>query len=138
MFHTDGVPDRRYDCYVIGAGPAGITLALELAKANRTVLVFETGTATEPREDMPNAINYGHFANDWWNRHSVRTLGGTSRIWTAWCAPLMDQDFDNPAADDEPLDPASRAGRLDGEVWSAYLMGNRTPAAPDDGGRASS
>ena len=98
MFLTDGVPDRRYDCYVIGAGPAGITLALELAKANRTVLVFETGTETEPREDMPNAINYGHFANDWWNRHSVRALGGTSRIWSGWCATRMNLDFDNPAA----------------------------------------
>ena len=44
MFLTDGLPSRSYDCYVIGAGPAGITLSLELAKANRTVLVFETGT----------------------------------------------------------------------------------------------
>ena len=98
MLLIDRLPSRPYDYYVIGAGPAGITLSLELAKANKTVLVFETGTATEPREDMPNAINYGHFANDWWNRHSVRALGGTSRIWTGWCAPLMDRDFDNPAA----------------------------------------
>ena len=52
MFLTDGLPSRNYDCYVIGAGPAGITLSLELAKANRTVLVFETGTVTEPRDDM--------------------------------------------------------------------------------------
>ena len=97
MFLTDRLPSRRYDCYVIGAGPAGITLALELAEANRTVLVFESGTATEERADMPNAVNYGHFRDGWWDQHSIRLLGGTSRVWSGWCATLMDVDFDNPA-----------------------------------------
>ncbi len=96
MFLTDGLPDRRYDCYVIGAGPAGITLALELAKANKSVLVFETGTLTEPRGDMPNAVNYGHFPDGWWDQHSIRALGGTSRVWSGWCATLMEVDFANP------------------------------------------
>ena len=96
MFLPDGLPDRHYDCYVIGAGPAGITLALELAKANRTVLVFETGTVTEPRGDMPNAVNYGHFRDGWWDQHSIRALGGTSRVWSGWCATLMEVDFANP------------------------------------------
>lgn len=97
MFLTDGLPSRSYDCYVIGAGPAGITLALELARANRTVLLFESGTATEARDDLPNSINYGHFRDGWWNRHSVRVLGGTSSIWSGSCATRMDIDFDNPA-----------------------------------------
>ena len=96
MFLTDGLPDRHYDCYVIGAGPAGITLALELAKANKSVLVFETGTVTEPRGDMPNAVNYGHFRDGWWDQHSIRALGGTSRVWSGWCATLMEVDFANP------------------------------------------
>ena len=98
MFLTDGLPSRPYDYYVIGAGPAGITLSLELAKANRTVLVFETGTVTEPRDDMPNAVNYGHFRDGWWDLHSIRVLGGTSRVWSGWCATLMEADFANPAA----------------------------------------
>ncbi|MXY23771.1 MAG: GMC family oxidoreductase [Acidobacteria bacterium] len=97
MFLTDGLLSRSYDCYVVGAGPAGITLALELARANRTVLLLESGTATEAREDMPNAINHGHFRDGWWNRHSVRVLGGTSRIWSGSCATPRDLDFDNPA-----------------------------------------
>ena len=98
MFLTQGLPSRSYDCYVIGAGPAGITLALELAKANRTVLVFETGTVTDRRRDMPDVVNYGHFRNGWWDSHSIRALGGTSQVWSGWCATLMDVDFDNPAA----------------------------------------
>ena len=98
MFLTTGPPpSRSYDYYVIGAGPAGITLALELATGDRTVLLFESGTATEAREDLPNAINYGHFREGWWDRHSIRVLGGTSRVWTGWCAALTELDFDNPA-----------------------------------------
>ena len=98
MFLTDSLPNRRYDCYVIGAGPAGITLALELARANRTVLVFETGTVTDQRDDMPNVVNYGHFRDGWWDYHSRRVFGGTSRVWAGWCATHMEVDFDNPAA----------------------------------------
>ena len=71
MFLTTGPPpSRSYDYYVIGAGPAGITLALALAQGDRTVLLFESGTATEAREDLPNAINYGHFRDGWWDQHS--------------------------------------------------------------------
>ena len=77
MFLTDRLPSRPYDYYVIGAGPAGITLSLELAKANRTVLVFETGTVTEPRDDMPNAVNYGHFPE----------AGGIGTPSACWAAP---------------------------------------------------
>ena len=87
-----------YDCYVIGSGPAGITLALEPAKANRRVLLFESGTAIDARADMPNAINYGHLRDGWWDQHSIRALGGTSKVWTGWCVTLQERDFNNPAA----------------------------------------
>ncbi len=86
-----------FDCFVIGSGPAGITTAVELARANRKVLIFESGTADEARTDMLNAFNAGHFRDDWWDKHSIRVLGGTSRVWTGWCATLMERDFNNPA-----------------------------------------
>ena len=98
MFLRQGLTERTYDCYVIGAGPAGITLSLELAKANKSVLLFESGTETEPRAELPNAVNYGHFRNGWWNDHSIRAVGGTSQVWSGWCGTLMDVDFDNPAS----------------------------------------
>ncbi|MCE2557989.1 MAG: NAD(P)-binding protein [Acidobacteria bacterium] len=72
MFTSPSVSvSRPYDCPVIGSGPAGITTALELAKANRKVLVFESGTAAEARTDMLNAFNAGHFRDDWWDKHSI-------------------------------------------------------------------
>ena len=98
MLLTNNTLRPEYDCYVVGSGPAGITLALELARANKSVLLFESGTATAARSDMPNAVNHGHFADGWWDRHSVRALGGTSRIWAGYCATLTQLDFDNPAA----------------------------------------
>ena len=97
MWITSGTLRPVYDSYVIGSGPAGITLALELAKANKKVLLFESGTATDARAHMPNAINQGHLPDGWWDRHSIRTLGGTSKVWTGWCVTLMERDFDNPA-----------------------------------------
>ena len=97
MWITSGTLRSGYDCYVIGSGPAGITLALELAKANKKVLLFESGTAIYARADMPNAVNQGHLPDGWWDRHSIRTLGGTSKVWTGWCVTLRERDFDNPA-----------------------------------------
>ena len=99
MFFSSAIPlSQLYDCIVIGSGPAGITIAVEMAKANKTVLLFESGTAAEARTDMLNAVNYGHFRDGWWDRHSVRALGGTSRVWSGWCTTLMERDFNNPAA----------------------------------------
>ena len=87
-----------YDCFVVGAGPAGIVTALELARANRKVLLFESGGEGDERRGMLDALNTGHFRDGWWDLHSVRGLGGTSRVWTGWCASLMERDFDNPAS----------------------------------------
>lgn len=89
--------NSRYNCFVIGSGPAGMTVALELAKANKRVLVFESGESAEPRQDFATAINHGHMPMGWWNRHSARALGGTSNLWGGWCTTLTDRDFDNPA-----------------------------------------
>ena len=86
-------PTSPYDCYVIGSGPAGITLSLELAERGKTVLLFETGT-DDPRRDMPNAVGYGPLGVEHWNQHSVRALGGTSRVWHGRCLTLMARDFD--------------------------------------------
>jgi hypothetical protein len=97
MLLTAGLVNARYDYFVIGTGPAGMSIALELANANKKVLMFESGEGTAARDDLPTVINYGHFPNGWWNRHSVRALGGTSNIWGGWCATLTDRDFANPA-----------------------------------------
>ena len=66
MWLTSGTLRQMYDCYVIGSGPAGITLALELAKANKKVLLFESGTA----------IDFERISCRHAKRHQLRTPPG--------------------------------------------------------------
>lgn len=35
---------NKYDCIVIGAGPAGLSAALTLGRARRKVAIFDNGT----------------------------------------------------------------------------------------------
>ena len=107
MLLTSGAPSRAYDCYVVGSGPAGLTLALELAKASKSVLVFESGSADNARTDVPTTLNLGHFAHGWWDHHSVRVLGGTSRVWAGWCATLTERDLNHPTGVRWPIDRAT-------------------------------
>jgi hypothetical protein len=96
MLITDGrrLSGTHYDCIVVGSGPAGLTVALELAASNRRVLVLETD---EGGKDCAPSVAYGHYAGDYWNGHAIRALGGTSAVWSGWCTTLRDEDFDNPA-----------------------------------------
>ena len=95
MLITDG---RRlagnHDCVIVGSGPAGLTVALDLAAANRRVLVLETDAGGK---DCAPSIGYGHYSGRYWNAHAIRALGGTSAVWSGWCTTLRDEDFDNPA-----------------------------------------
>jgi choline dehydrogenase-like flavoprotein len=97
MFVSPGIAGQAYDCVVIGSGPAGLTVGLALADANRKVLILESGYEDRPRTDLARCLGYGHFSGDYWNGHSIRALGGTSSVWTGWCTTLTDLDFDNPA-----------------------------------------
>jgi len=86
-----------YDCFVIGSGPAGISLALALEDAGKRVLIFETGEVQEARSTLSNSVGYGHFSGEYWNVHSSRVLGGTSNVWAGWCTTLCELDLANPA-----------------------------------------
>lgn len=97
MFVTDRFDPGAYDCVVVGSGPAGVSLALALARAKRRVLVFESGDADQPRSELSNSIGYGHYAGEYWNGHWFRALGGTSALWAGWCVTHREIDLDNPA-----------------------------------------
>lgn len=97
MFLRHGPVRPVYDCIVVGSGPAGMSLALALADARTSVLLMESGGRSEIRGHLANTVGYGHYPGAHWNRHSVRALGGTSRTWAGWVAPLDEIDFDNPS-----------------------------------------
>jgi choline dehydrogenase-like flavoprotein len=98
MLLTDGrLPSHAHDCFIVGSGPAGLSVGLALAEAGRRVLVFESGQAGPAQRDLSNSIGYGHYSAGYWNLHWSRALGGTTDVWSGWCTTLRAIDFDNPA-----------------------------------------
>ena len=98
MFVSEGgFASDAYDCFVIGSGPAGVSLALALAEAKKKVLIFESGDEQRVRGELANSIGYGHYSGEYWNAHSIRALGGSSNVWTGWCPTPRNLDLDNPA-----------------------------------------
>ncbi|WP_194819638.1 FAD-dependent oxidoreductase [Nocardia sp. XZ_19_385] len=84
------------DICVIGSGPAGSTLAAELAGTSLRVLVLESGglesaEAANALDDVDNAgatrAGSGRVAGD-------RILGGNSHTWSGRCGLLDQLDFD--------------------------------------------
>lgn len=89
------------DVAVVGAGPVGLKLALDLAEAGRSVILLESGTAG--RDAAAQALSDAEIANA--GSHAPmdlavqRGLGGTSALWGGRAVPFDVQDFNlRPAA----------------------------------------
>ncbi len=95
---ADTVPRRTVlhaDVCVVGAGPAGIALALALEGHGLQVLLLEAGR--EPGDTAAQALYEGELANGLHSpphRYRVRGLGGSSAIWGGRCMPMDPIDFE--------------------------------------------
>ena len=81
---------------VVGAGPAGIVIALEAARNGQEILLIESG-----RDRFDTQVQHLSDAAEWDpQRHAPmsmsvrRQLGGTSTIWGGRCVPYDRVDFD--------------------------------------------
>ncbi|MFE3755030.1 GMC oxidoreductase [Nocardia tengchongensis] len=83
------------DLCIIGSGPAGLTLAAELAGSSLRVLVLESGgRELTPDGDALNDIeNVGAARAQPYRNARNRILGGSSHTWSGRCAPLDELDF---------------------------------------------
>jgi choline dehydrogenase-like flavoprotein len=81
---------------IVGGGPAGITLALELARTGKSVLLLESGDYT-PNGDA-QALNAGEVADEALHsppdKYRQRALGGGTSIWGGRCVPFDPIDFE--------------------------------------------
>ena len=92
------MPDGRHlhaDVCIVGAGPAGITLARGLAKHGHAVCLLESGGA-EFEQDA-QSLNTGASTGMTYyplENTRLRFFGGTTHIWGGRCARLDDIDFE--------------------------------------------
>ena len=84
------------DVCIIGAGPAGIALALDLSERGFSVLMLESGFMKEDSDTQQ--LYEGEVANEKLHsppdKYRQRRLGGSSAIWGGRCMPFDPLDFE--------------------------------------------
>ncbi len=94
--HLDDGAALQADLCIVGAGAAGISMALELADTPLTVLVLESGGIKAEKDTQ--ALYAGTVAEE--RLHSPpdtyrqRRFGGTTTIWGGRCMPFDALDFE--------------------------------------------
>lgn len=92
----DNQPLQSEVC-VIGAGAAGVTLALDLAEKGIEVILLEAGgidANTLPNDDLEGNIADAQYHAPLSECRS-RRLGGTTALWVGRCLPLDPIDFES-------------------------------------------
>jgi GMC oxidoreductase len=80
---------------IIGSGPAGISLALQLEKQKIPSLIIEAGNLNYSVESQ-DAYKGNVIGDEYPELHAARLryFGGTSGHWGGYCRPLDDVDFE--------------------------------------------
>ena len=91
---TDG-QRLHADVCIVGAGPAGITLARKLAKHGHTVCLLESG-GEDFEQDTQSLYTGASVGMTYYPLENTRLrfFGGTIHIWGGRCAQLDDIDFE--------------------------------------------
>ena len=83
------------DICIIGSGPAGLSIAQELAGANAQIWIIESGGLGEEKDTQALYEIESSGAPRVMQQDIIRTriFGGSSHIWTGRCAPFDPIDF---------------------------------------------
>jgi choline dehydrogenase-like flavoprotein len=86
----------RGEVVVVGSGPAGIVVALELANAGIEVVLVESGGLrfTKHAQDLGETPHFNPRIHAPISQCTRRQIGGTSAIWGGRCVPYDPLDFD--------------------------------------------
>ena len=112
----------RANICIVGGGPAGITLAMELARFGKSILLLESGDFA-PDDDI-QALNQGEVVDEALHSppdtYRPRCLGGGTSIWGGRCVPFDPIDFES-----RPWMPNSGWPIGYGEIERYYPDANR-------------
>ena len=83
------------DLAVIGAGPAGIVVALEAAQQGISVVLLESGGRAfdQSVQELAEAAEWDRRRHAPLSLSTRRQVGGTSNIWGGRCVPFDPVDF---------------------------------------------
>lgn len=103
------LPERAYDLCIVGAGAAGISIALSLAKLPMRICLIDAGGIGYDPDSQ--SLMTGEVPGD--NYPPLRgtrlaALGGSTGVWAGWCRPLDPFDFAAPGAPPEQVWPIDR------------------------------
>ena len=90
------IKDKKFDIIIIGSGPAGISVALELENKKISTLIIEAGKLNFSEESQK--FYEGSIIGDEYPPLSVtrlRQFGGSSGHWGGLCRSLEEHDFIN-------------------------------------------
>lgn len=92
-----GLTDISGDIVIVGSGAAGITLALELARAGLDIVIVEAGgdrfdAASQDFYRAESVAPESHGPVDMFRR---RVLGGSTSVWGGRCIPFDPIDFED-------------------------------------------
>ena len=92
----ENISNTRFDLCVVGAGPAGIILALEYSKLNpgKSVVLVEFGRRNTQKNSLDDSIQITNLRN----HHSPyectnKGIGGSSATWGGRCVMYDEVDF---------------------------------------------
>ncbi|WP_442113949.1 FAD-dependent oxidoreductase [Pseudomonas sp. NUPR-001] len=91
-----------YDVCIVGAGPAGITLALQLAQAGWQVVLIEGGGHEYSSHSQALYECESTGIDMFPHETRLRYLGGTSNHWAGRCRPFEASDFAVPPPGELP------------------------------------
>src|SRR6516165_625881 len=91
----DGLADISHDVCIVGAGPVGISLAVELSSLGCKVLLFESGRrkADPFIQELSKADIVSPAVHEDMSVAVSRQLGETSNLWGGICLRLDPIDF---------------------------------------------
>ena len=86
--------ELQCDLCIVGAGAAGITLALQFVQSRFRIIVLESGG--EKLEAKQQSLNHGEVVDGVHppaHLYRPRRLGGSTGYWGGRCVPLDEHDF---------------------------------------------